>query len=59
MPGSPYIEPPPGLLTWPRLLRWAAPTLAVLTMVAIWKEVYIEWLVLCTALLAASALLRR
>lgn len=36
MPGSPYVDTPPGLLTWPRALRWfGLPMLAFYSVAAI------------------------
>jgi len=35
MPGSPYVDTPPGLLTWPRALRWfGLPMLAFFSVAA-------------------------
>lgn len=35
MPGSPYVDTPPGLLTWPRMLRWfGLPMLAFFSVAA-------------------------
>jgi len=45
MPGSPYIETPQGLLTWPKLLRLFIPTFSVLLAVALWKNLVVEFVV--------------
>ena len=45
MPGSPYIEAPEGLLTWPKLLRLFIPTFSVLLAVAIWNKLVVEFVV--------------
>ena len=45
MPGSPYIEAPEGLLTWPKLLRLLIPTFSVLLAVAIWNNLVVEFVV--------------
>lgn len=43
MPGSPYIETPKGLLTWPKILiRFVAPV-SVLFTIAIWQGVGYEF----------------
>ncbi|WP_338172796.1 hypothetical protein [Candidatus Poseidonia alphae] len=60
MPGSPYIEkPPPGLLTWPALLRmFGPPTVAFLA--ACWYSgVLFEALVIMTVTLVFIAWWRR
>ncbi|HIO94690.1 MAG TPA: hypothetical protein EYN46_04975 [Candidatus Poseidoniales archaeon] len=60
MPGSPYMdEPPQGLWTWPRLLRWLTPTFTALSVVALWQGLLIEWFGLSAALLLASAIMRK
>ena len=46
MPGSPYIETPKGLLTWPKLLRLVIPTFSVLFAVALWKNLVVEFVVI-------------
>jgi hypothetical protein len=52
-------EPPQGLMTWPRLLSWLAPTFIALSVVAAWKGLLVEWFGLAAALLLASAILRK
>jgi len=60
MPGSPYLdEPPKGLLTWPILLRLGIPTLVALTLVAIWQDVLVEFMIVLTAVLTLSALMKK
>ncbi len=60
MPGSPYLdEPPKGLLTWPILLKLGIPTLIALTIVAIWQDVLVEFMIALTAILALSALMKK
>ncbi len=60
MPGTPYLEePPPGLLTWPKLLALTLPTFGALTAVAWWQNLLIEWAILVTISLTVSFLIRR
>jgi hypothetical protein len=51
MPGSPYIETPQGLMTWPKLLRMIIPTFSVFLAVAIWQGLFIEFV--CVAIIIA------
>jgi len=60
MPGSPYLkEPPPGLITWPKLLLIITPALFAFTAVALWQDLLNEWLGLLTIILLLAFLLRR
>jgi hypothetical protein len=45
MPGSPYIETPQGLMTWPKLLRLIIPPFSVFLAVAIWQGIFVEFVV--------------
>jgi len=60
MPGTPYLEEPPkGLMTWPKLLKLAIPTTAILTIVSWWNDVLLEFGVILTVSLFISFLVRR
>ncbi|MGY8669641.1 MAG: hypothetical protein ACKVJ7_01165 [Candidatus Poseidoniales archaeon] len=60
MPGSPYLkEPPPGLITWPKLLLLVTPALLTFSAVALWQNLLKEWLALLTIVLLLTFLLRR
>lgn len=59
MPGSPYIETPEGLLTWPKLLRLIIPTFSVLFAVAIWKNLVVEFVVFSIIIAFIIAFLRK
>ncbi len=60
MPGSPYLdEPPKGLLTWPRVLRFSIPALLVTSSLALAFDVVFETLIGITVLLTMTALIRR
>ena len=60
MPASPYMdEPPKGLWTWPRLIRWIAPTFLAISAVAAWQDLLLQWFGLSTAILLASIIMRR
>ena len=48
MPGSPYIDTPPGLLTWPRLLKRAVPFLLLFLFIAAFYGVLLEAMALLT-----------
>lgn len=48
MPGSPYIDTPPGLLTWPRLLKRAVPFLLLFLFIAAFYGVLLEAVALLT-----------
>lgn len=59
MPGSPYLdEPPKGLLTWPRVLRFSIPTILVTMSLALAFDVVFETFFVVVLLLTVSALLR-
>lgn len=53
MPGSPYIETPPGLLTWPKLLKRTVPLLLLFLFIAAYNRVLFE----AMALLSITVLL--
>ena len=59
MPGSPYIETPQGLLTWPKLLRLFIPTFSVFLAVAIWKKLILEFVVFSIIIAFIIAFLRK
>lgn len=60
MPGTPYLEEPPkGLMTWPKLLKLAIPTTAILTIVSWWNDVLLEFGVILTVSFFISFLVRR
>ena len=60
MPGSPYLdEVPPGLLTWPKLVAMAVPTLLALSAIAWWQDLLMEWAIALTALLILTFYNRR
>ncbi|MBT4408090.1 MAG: hypothetical protein HOC79_09500 [Euryarchaeota archaeon] len=60
MPGSPYLEEPPkGLWTWPRIMKIAGPTVVVISVVAAWNGLLLEWMIFATIGFASSAFLRR
>ena len=59
MPGSPYIETPQGLLTWPKLLRLFIPTFSVLLAVALWKNLVVEFVVFSIIIAFIIAFLRK
>lgn len=52
-------EPPKGLWTWPRLIRWIAPTFIAISAVAAWQDLLLQWFGLSTAILLASVIMRR
>ena len=60
MPGSPYLEePPPGLLTWPILLRLVGPTFTALGLVSWWMGYLLEFLTLLTVTGMVAFVVRR
>jgi len=60
MPGSPYLEePPPGLLTWPSLLRMFVPPVFAFLAVCWYSDVLFEALVIMTFTLLFVAWWRR
>ena len=59
MPGSPYIETPEGLLTWPKLLRLFIPTFSVLLAVAIWNNLVVEFVVFTIIVAFIIAFIRK
>ncbi|MDA0649014.1 MAG: hypothetical protein O3B00_03785 [archaeon] len=59
MPGSPYIETPQGLMTWPKLLRLVIPTFTVFLAVAIWQGVFVEFIVLAIIIAFIIAFVRK
>jgi hypothetical protein len=59
MPGSPYIETPEGLLTWPKLLRLVIPTFSVIFAVALWKNLVVEFVVISIIIAFIIAYIRK
>lgn len=59
MPGSPYIETPQGLMTWPKLLRMIIPTFSVFLAVAIWQGVVVEFAVIAIIIAFIIAFVRK
>ncbi|MDC0340606.1 MAG: hypothetical protein GWO84_00535 [Euryarchaeota archaeon] len=59
MPGSPYIETPQGLMTWPKLLRMIIPTFSVFLAVAIWQGVVVEFAVITIIIAFIIAFVRK
>lgn len=59
MPGSPYIETPQGLMTWPKLLRMVIPTFSVFLTVAIWQGVAVEFVVITLIIAFIIAFVRK
>ena len=59
MPGSPYIETPQGLMTWPKLLRLIIPTFSVFLAVAIWQGLVIEFVVFVIIIAFIVAFIRK
>ncbi len=59
MPGSPYIETPQGLMTWPKLLRMIIPTFSVFLAVAIWQGVVVEFAVMTIIIAFIIAFVRK
>ncbi|MAR23833.1 MAG: hypothetical protein CMA49_08705 [Euryarchaeota archaeon] len=60
MPGSPYLEePPPGLLTWPILLRLVVPTFTALGLASWWMGYLLEFLTLLTVTGMVAFVVRR
>ena len=59
MPGSPYIETPQGLMTWPKLLRMVIPTFSVFLAVAIWQGVVVEFAVITIIIAFIIAFFRK
>ncbi len=59
MPGSPYIETPQGLMTWPKLLRMLIPTFSVFLAVAIWQGLVLELVVCCIIVAFIIAFVRK
>ena len=59
MPGSPYIEAPKGLLTWPKLLLRVIPPFSVLFAVALWKNLAVEFVVFAIIVAFVIAFLRK
>jgi len=59
MPGSPYIETPQGLMTWPKLLRLIIPTFSVFLAVAIWQGLVIEFVVFAIIIAFIIAFVRK
>lgn len=48
MPGTPYIDTPPGLLTWPRLLKRTIPPLLAFLTIAAYNDVLLKAMALMT-----------
>ena len=60
MPGSPYLEePPPGLLTWPSLLRMFGPPVIAFLAACWYSGVLFEALIIMTLTLFFIAWWRR
>jgi len=60
MPGSPYLdEPPKYLTTWRRVLSFSIPSVLASIYLAVMFDVVFEMLVVFTALLAISAIIRK
>ena len=59
MPGSPYIETPQGLMTWPKLLRMIIPTFSIFLAVAIWQGVVVEFAVITIIIAFIIAFVRK
>ena len=59
MPGSPYIETPHGLITWPKSLLMLIPTFSVFLAVAIWQGLVIELVVCCIIVAFIIAFVRK
>ncbi|HJL96665.1 MAG TPA: hypothetical protein QF401_00800 [Candidatus Poseidoniaceae archaeon] len=60
MPGSPYLdEPPKYLTTWRRVLTFSIPSVLASIYLAVMFDVVFEMLVVFTALLALSAIIRK
>ena len=60
MPGTPYLEEPPkGLLTWPKLLQMAVPTLVALGVASWWNGYLLHFFILVTISLTLTLFLRR
>ena len=59
MPGSPYIETPQGLMTWPKLLRMIIPTFSVFLAVAIWQGVVVEFAIIAIIIAFIIAFVRK
>jgi len=60
MPGSPYLdEPPKYLTTWRRVLAFSIPSVLASIYLAVMFDVVFEMLVVFTALLALSAIMRK
>ncbi len=59
MPGSPYIETPQGLITWPKLLRLSIPTFTVFLAAAIWQGVVVEFIALAIIIAFIIAFVRK
>jgi hypothetical protein len=59
MPGSPYIETPQGLMTWPKLLRMIIPTFSVFLAASIWQGVVVEFVVLTIIIAFIIAFVRK
>jgi len=60
MPGSPYLdEPPKYLTTWRRVLSFSIPSVLASIYLAVMFDVVFEMLVVFTALLALSAIIRK
>jgi hypothetical protein len=59
MPGSPYIETPEGLLTWPKLLLRVIPPFSLLFVIAIWKDFVVEFAIITIIVAFIIAFVRK
>ena len=60
MPGSPYLdEPPKGLMTWPRLLKFTVPLAVVGLVAAVYLEAVFQVLAVFSGVLFITAFVRR
>ena len=60
MPGSPYLdEPPKGLMTWPRLLKFTVPFGVVGMVAAVYLDAVFQVLAVFTGVLFITAFVRR
>ncbi len=60
MPGSPYFdEVPRGILTWPKLLKYALPVTAVVMVIGWQNDILVELILVLTCTLFISAALRK
>ncbi|MDG1537936.1 MAG: hypothetical protein P8Q85_05220 [Candidatus Poseidoniaceae archaeon] len=59
MPGSPYLdEPPKGLMTWPRLLKFTVPFAVVGMVAAVYLDAVFQVLAVFTGVLFITAFVR-